>query len=219
MFILADFIEVAQALHSIRLLCGQGTPVIEGKTESIHKDASVKDSIQKLLNILVGTTRGAPAPFRWNSFDGFLPKLRNYCILFHQKIDGAEKDSLTFQYYAEKIFTECLHALDALLQDDRTTFLKNIEKAEGALQRLAKVLARQVADFSDDENVVFFVAKNREKLDKIYGNRFVAKMLSRMYPKGLRDAQAFLVKRYLDRGFEQLLPEITKKMAELEASM
>lgn len=214
LFILDTFLESAELLKNIQLLCGKDTPV---KTESVPYDTQEK--IREHLATLIGPSSMPLNVFLWRSSEGLLIKLRNFCSLFQEKVEGSEKEGLTIQHYVEKICADCMHALEALPQEDRTTFLRSIEKADHALQRLAKAIARQIPLFKENENVVFFLINHWEKFDRYYGNRFTAKLANKMYPKGLREMLLFLNARYKDRGFEPLLSEIAAKVADLEATL
>lgn len=216
LFTLDAFIKSVEVLKEINVLCGKGAPVGAEESISEQQDILARESINQHLIALLGTMG---TPDRWHSSEGFLVKLRNFCALFQQKVDGSEKEGLTIQHYVDKVCTDCSLAHETLYQEDRTAFLRTIEKADNSMQRLSKVLARQIQQFREDENIVFFVVNNWEKLDRFYGSRFTAKLANKMYPKGLREMLIFLTTRYKERGFDQLLPEIAAKVADLEATL
>ncbi len=215
LFILDTFLEAADILKKIQLLCGKDAPV--KRVEELPSET--QERIRQHLTSLIGSSTMLQNLFLWRSYDGILVKLRNFCSLFQEKVDGTEKEGLTIQHYVEKICADCMQALETLHQEDRTTFLRSIEKADNSLQRLAKVIARQIHLFKEDENVIFFLVKNWEKFDRFYGNRFTAKLANKIYPKGLREMLVFLTARYKERGFDPLLPEIAAKVADLEATL
>jgi glutamine synthetase adenylyltransferase len=158
--------------------------------------------------------------FSWNFNEGLLSKLRTYCSLFLQNDDTDEKELIAIQHYAEKIWHHYLQALDALQEvpQDRTQLLTSLDKASSAMHRFAKLIPRLAYHFKHDENVILFLLKNHKILDRLYTNRFVIKLLTKMYPKGIKEVQHFLIEKYSARGFENLLPSIQAAVAELEAS-
>lgn len=137
-----------------------------------------------------------------------------------QNSASSEKDFIAIQHYAEKIWQGCLLATDALREApfDRPALKSAIEKASTAMHRFAKQIARLMQQFRDDENVIFFIVRHHRVLDTLYGSRFTAKLLSRMFSKGLREVQHFLLCRYAQRGFNNLESPIRSLIAEIEAS-
>jgi len=101
---------------------------------------------------------------------------------------------------------------------DRAAMLAAVDKASSAMHRFAKQLSRLIHQFRDDENVIFFLLRHHSVLDSLYGQRFTLKLLSRMFSKGLKEAQHFLITRYAERGFTVVENPIRTLAAEIEAS-
>lgn len=177
--------------------------------------------MQETLKQLLGPTKDLVRLFSWNFNEGLLTKLRTYCTLFLQNADTDEKEFIAIQHYADKIWQNCLQAMDALheLPQDHTSFFSSIEKASAAAQRFAKLIARLIPQFKHDENVVFHVLRHHKLFDKIYGSRFTFKLLSKMFSKGFKEGHHFLIQKYTDRGFNKMLPIIESAIAEVEASL
>lgn len=213
-FILTEFIESFEEIQQLDALCNRNVDTASSSSEE------KKRLTQLALIRLVGSTRDYMRIFSWNFGDGILAKLKTYCALFLQNASSDEKEVIALQHYADKLWQACMQAIDSLHDDadQRTALLAALDKASTAVHRFSKLIARIIPQFRDDENVVFCLLRYREQLDKLYGGRFVAKLLGRMYSKGLQEAQNFLSHRYAERGFESLLPIIAEKIAEIEAS-
>jgi len=217
-FILGEFLESYELTQQLDILCNRKqTPL--GSQQVMDREENLSQ-VEVILSKLVGSARDYMRLFSWNFTDGALQKLKMYCSLFLQHVDTDEKELIALQHYADKIWQSYLNALDTLREDpkDRHAFLANIDKASSAMNRFSKLISRLIHQFRDDENVIFFVLRNRVQFDKLYGNRFVARLFLKLYPKGFREIQLFLLKKYSERGFDNLLFTISSKMSELEAS-
>ncbi|HEV8051018.1 MAG TPA: hypothetical protein VGP47_00875 [Parachlamydiaceae bacterium] len=218
-FILAEFLEAFTEIQRLDSLCSR-TSNLSSDELSCRQAENNLHLIHPVLTKLVGSTRDYMRLFSWNFSEGLLPKLRTYCALFLQNADTDEKELIAIQHYADKIWQNCLQALDALheVPQDRTQLFASLEKSSSAMQRFAKLMTRLIHQFRNDENVIFYVLRNHKTFDKLYGNRFVIKLFSKIYPKGLKEAHNLLITKFTDRGFENMLPSIFAATAEVEAS-
>lgn len=216
-FILIEFIEAYGDIQRLDVLCNRKPTALSDSHPNLH-NPDTRKQIEGILHKLTGTTRDYMRLFSWNFGDGLLAKLKNNCGLFIHNAVGGEKELIALLHYADKIWLGCLQASDALSEPtpDLTTFLAAVEKASSSMQRFAKQMARIAMQFREDENVLFCILRYKESLDKLYGQRFVTKLFCRMYPKGLREVQQFLSQRYAARGFDNVMPAIAVKIAELE---
>lgn len=218
-FILADFFAAFEEIQTIDILCHR-KPISTPENPYQPHNQELPDQIETILNKLIGSKRDSMRLFSWNFSEGTLTRLKTYCSVFAQNADNDEKELIAMQYYADKVWQHCLQAIEALHDspDQRTPLFVAHEKASGAMHRFAKIISRVIQQFRDDENVVFFVLRHKQQIDKLYGRRFIIKLLCRMYPKGLREAQHFLTKRYVDRNFDNLLPKLSAIFTELEVA-
>lgn len=220
-FILVEFLEACAEIQKLDSLCSL-TPIPIAESElSCRQSEKNFHLIQETLVTLVGATRDYMRLFSWNYSEGILAKLRTYCILFLQNADTDEKELIAIQHYADKIWLNSVQAIDAFheMPIDRHSLYSSVERSSSAMQRFAKQITRQILQFKHDENVIFFILRNHKAFDKLYGNRYVARLFSKMYPKGLKDALSFLLDKYATRGFENMLPRIVEAATEAEASL
>lgn len=219
-FILAEFLEAYTEIQKLDSLCSR-TPTPLPKDELSCRQAEKNlHLIQEVLIKLVGPTRDYMRLFSWNFSEGMMSKLRTYCVLFLQNADTDEKELIAIQHYADKAWLNCVQAVDAFheMPVDRHSLFSSLEKSSSAMHRFAKQIARQIHQFKNDENVIFFILRNHKIFDKLYGNRFVVRLFSKMYSKGMKDSVSFLNKKYVARGFDNILPAIEEAASEAEAA-
>lgn len=216
-FLLSEFLNTYSTLQHLDSLCSHSTTFL---SEDSCLQAENEELIKKTLIKLLGSPKDYMRMFSWNFSEGLLAKMRTYCTLFIQNAETDEKEFIAIQHYADKIWQGCLQALDALQEApaDRSLFRVPLDKASAAMQRLAKLIARLIHQFRDDENVIFYVLKHHQAFDALYGPRFVMKLMNRIYSKGLKEVHFFLVKKYQERGFDHLVPSIDKTIKAIEGS-
>lgn len=219
-FILGEFIEAFTEIQRLDSLCSRTPTPLPPDELSCRQTENNYHLIEAALIKLVGSTKDYMRLFSWNFNEGLVSKLKTYCALFLQNASADEKELIAIHHYAEKIWQGCLQAMDVIHQSptDRNELFSALEKTSSAAQRFSKLLVRLIHQFRDDENVIFYVLRNYKLFDKLYGPRFVVKLFSKIYPKGLKEVQYLLVKKYTERGFENILPTIYAFAAELEAS-
>ena len=64
--------------------------------------------------------------------------------------------------------------------------------------------------------LLLFLIKHKEVLSEIDQPHSLKNLLLEMYPEGLNTLEAFLYKRYEQRGFATILPQIAQLMSQLE---
>lgn len=218
-FILTEFIEACEEIAKLEVICQQRLPTSFPIQLHPMESEILQQQIEASLALLTGSARNHMGLLSGGSAEGSLGKLKIYSNLFNQNLENSEKYHLTILELTEKIWLGCLRAIAAWYEDavDHTLFSSSIEKISADMRRLAKLIAKAISSFSCDENVIFFVIRYRTRLDHIYGPRFVRKLLTRLYPKGLKGAQQFLTAKYTERGFDHILPLLAKNFEEIES--
>ena len=87
-----------------------------------------------------------------------------------------------------------------------------LDKISTIMSRIARLIGQVSLQFSDDENVIFFLLRHHNQLDALMGQGYANKLLKKMHPKGTQEVGRFLMKRYSARGFVNILPAITAKI-------
>ena len=219
-FILSEFTDCFSALQRINLLYGKmsDSKILQDERESLT--LKYKEETEKVLKTLMGACRDHKNLYSWNFSEGGLSRLKTYCTLFLQNSDTDEKELIALQHYSEKIWSTSLNALEVSHTElvDPSTLHAAVEKLSTSMNRFSKIISRMILQFRDDENVIFYIVRHHKLFDKLYGHRFVTRLLGRMYPKGNKEAQHILIKKYISRGFENIISIIEANFLEIEAA-
>lgn len=176
------------------------------------------------LNIvkLSGSNKCCSGLLSWNQKDGILWRLKNYCKALVDLEGKSDPLISKMESSVNQAFLSALHSLDILQQsasfeeDSMIALQKGLKKIIDQMKRFSKALAFKLQQFSDNENVIFFLLRHQNELDKIYGKQFVFKTINKMHSKGIEEATIFILKQYKNRGFNHFIPAIKKKISELK---
>lgn len=188
-------------------------------------DSHLKKLIEK-FSALSGPIRGHLRSAPWDISEGHLTKLRNYCHFYY--LASHDHTALEMDELVNKAWVFCLEGMDILriykllgLQKVRpmTVNLKPIKQKVTKLERLMKPIASILVDlfptFKNDENVLFFLLRHQNELKLIYGSAKFREHLCKLHGGKVEELEDFLKKKYLDRGFDNLIPDITKQIKSL----
>lgn len=193
-----------------------------------------KEKIQELaksITLLSGSS-STYQPFSFLSLDtGSIAKLKNYCLLFLMHFHSPSRLAKQLKIKAENLWLESrellscnadIHLLLSFLYLQNTpnsqhlqAIKKKIDKLLKSIDSLGQVIASIAKKFSSDENVLFFLLCHRKKIDFVYGTSMTYQMLTSS-SKDLKNIGDFIKKQYAARGFDELVPIISAKIAELE---
>lgn len=76
------------------------------------------------------------------------------------------------------------------------------------LQKLYHLLEKLFEECQKDENLLFFLLKNKAAIDSLMGSDYLYHFLLKIYPKGLSSLEEMLCDHYHERGFFSLIPEL-----------
>lgn len=183
-------------------------------------------ALENSLQTLTGSIQEYMRFISWNLEEGILSKLKCYASLYAANTEVLHSKQLQLDKFAHDAWRASLESLDILRmipdQKDNLSLYECLRERLSHLttlfKKLGKLLAELLLEFSKDENVLYFILRNKEKLDQIFGAGFVKKTFLRMYPKGIEQAEEFVKKRYTVRGFDHLIGSITTKFSELDAN-
>lgn len=206
---------------------------IEAIFKILHKSSDREETINLLMPHLIklsGSTLGYMRLFSWND-DSVLAKLKTYCAYFCQRGGAKDNNRTNMHYEANQAWLLSLQTLEnarmcaaqATRADgkkvvwDPNALYSPLHKTVRAILRLARLTAKVIPQFRNDENVVFYLVRNAKAIDALYGPNFTSKTLNKLIPKRAKSGvEQFLVKRYTDRGFEHILPLIRSNMSALD---
>jgi hypothetical protein len=173
---------------------------------------------------LVGSLNDSYRLFAWAPENGTLAKLRSYCSYFAHTADPHDNVLIPLVHTAEQNWLLSLVCLDDLRHIERTRAApaqktklnKSLKDLSSGLQKLGKMIAKMIEQFWNDENVIFFILRNKAEFDEVFGERFTKNLLKKMYLGGVWGAASFLSKRFTKRGFDHLVPIIEARIEEMD---
>lgn len=186
-------------------------------------DSEPEEAAGALRN-LVGTLNDPYRLFSWAPENGTLAKLKAYCSYFAHSAEPYDNVLIPLVHTAEQSWLLSMVCLDDLRHFERTKqggdtpakLRKSIKELAAALNRLAKLIAKLIEQFWNDENVIYFILRHRDEFDEVFGDKFVKTLLKKMYLGGMWGAASFLSKRFSKRGFDHLISAIEMGIEELE---
>jgi hypothetical protein len=228
-FILCEFIAVHR---EIELMKNTMLKMPQSESTSEEEFTSFLNAFTLTARNLSGSAQEQMRFFAWNLEVGALTKLRNYCTFFSQNKEDSDKAPILMQRYANRAWLLCLQALDYVrvlqhnlvepilpiekIPETKNLLILTVEKIFGQIQRLTRLIARVSLTFSRDENILFYILQQKEEFDQIYEKNFVNKIFEKMFQNGVPEAGQFLLQKYGERGFFDLLPLIASKITDLQ---
>jgi hypothetical protein len=215
-----------QCILSEFLQCYQETLKLEALSNNLisHTDQILKDCVVKL----VGSNFKKIQNTVWHHVEGVLFQFRNYCLYFSQLEGLDNKSASQLQLYAHQAYLLCLQCFESIsamegdsqklkakYQANLTLHLKKIHKC---MQRIERTLLRIVYCFRKDENIIFFMIRHHVQYETLFGAEYLPNFLKKCFPRGLQQVNQHLADRYLQRGFDHLIPFISSKISEIEAA-
>jgi hypothetical protein len=179
----------------------------------------VAENLYHLLLKLVGNPKSSSHYFS-NEKSGTFSKIKSYSALLSEIKSIQKKEISYLNQVGNQMWILSLQACDAcksLLQeqDINKTLLFLIKRMIHALKVYLKIIKQFLMHYKQDENVLFFLLQNQEKLDAMYHENFVASLFKKMFFRSLKRAELFIYTRYSIRGFSHLLPLIQMKFEKL----
>lgn len=214
-FILHEFLQVLSSLRALETIT---LKLISKKGEGKAKDWN---SFRDCLYELTGSEEDYQPGLPWMVLEGSLHRLYNYCYAFATRRgkhhDGAEelKDqvekALKSALYLRELLP-CSPGSRCVVEPECSTkVLKNSETLIRSLHKSSRFLYKKLLDFSHDEDVLYYLLRNRAQYDLLFPEATFATLLTKMFPKGIDQAEQFLIRQYTKRGFDELAPKISKE--------
>jgi hypothetical protein len=219
------FIESSH-LHEQLQLLEPITPLLlnPNATEKV-----VDKHLQELLhsfNALVGHSYGHATSFQPNREWGILHQLHHYLVLFINKI-GAEfiTPLIAIQNELRETLLLTLQCRDFLrfLKEPHmratttqyVSFIRSYSQVTANVTKLIQAIHELIPHFKDDENLLFFLLRHQQNLNRLYGKEFLSTLLLSLFPDGLQEMEEFLHTKYSARSFHHILPQISEHFAAL----
>ncbi len=180
------------------------------------------DAMSANIISLAGQPHKLACPFDWSLQEGVLAKIKRYASCYSNNLDASDTLATSLIRSANSAWLDSLACLDHFRELKRlmpfekaTPDTKLFEKIAKALKKLAKAVEKILLQFRDDENVLLFLLRHKERLAPLFEPHFLINLFKNIFPQGPEHARAFLVQRYAARGFPHLLPFINQKLHEV----
>lgn len=200
--------------------------VMNGERELHRKiDAGDLNEILQSLQKMMGHHEELLHGLSWRPESGSLAKLRNYCTQFAESALPGDKVALMMQQYADQVWLITSQTTTAFrvsikngLEDKAAISLeKNLEKLDKILKKLGNIILKALTRYKLNENVLFYLLRHQEHITASLGLSQKNQLFKRLFKDGVREAVQFMTSRYALRGFQQLIPIISTRAAELES--
>ncbi|HKZ00378.1 MAG TPA: hypothetical protein VJ112_04350 [Rhabdochlamydiaceae bacterium] len=147
-------------------------------------------------------------PFDWTYPICPLQKTREHMLLLQQAFPTAKKKFLKF----EKVLKKTLSLLENPKKQEVSCYLMSL------LKQLFCSIEPFIENCKENENLIYFLIKNRLKIDQLMENQHLHSFLNRIFPQGLKCLSKKMSDLYYERGFQTVIPQIKALIAELEES-
>ncbi len=158
----------------------------------------------------------------WNPEVGILLKLKHFSFTFAASAAPHETKDLQLEQTASRLWKLGLDISYTISQAEKQVNAsssplldKEISNFIKSFHRLCELTTLFIKDFAKDENIVFYVLKNKDSFDAIYGTAYVKTLMAESHPDGIGQAASFLKNRFLQRGFENAAKQFATKCLEL----
>ncbi len=213
-FILSQFLLAAPPIRKLEeLLEGlQDMHLQEGEGYLLNEISEI------IMRDLLGLKSNGKDLSIWDFGKGPLSQLRNLCYELHYALGISRAKFRPLLTHAKKSWSYCLQTHDhiclyqlASIKTDqesaamRTSCIVSLQRSLKHLKGFQKQLFSLFRHFVEDENVLFFLWRNRQQFDAYYGENFSDQLIAKLFPKGGHERlQQMLVSRYTHREFHQL---------------
>ena len=149
-------------------------------------------------------------PFVWNPQHGILEKLKKYCLYFSEFFPFPDKKKNTLYLTANQAWLhgiQCMNQLRFLsknpaLPDAEDLLRQNLLKLIRSIRLVGHKALQTMPLFHLDENVAFFILRNRKHFDEIFGADFAKNLQKNVYGRHPRGGRF-----YGSKIFSQRLPQ------------
>jgi hypothetical protein len=143
-------------------------------------------------------------PYDWNTTTGHLNKSQEHSLFLKKSFPDKIKVVNSF----EKTLSRAVETLSKK---------KNVakEQFEAALQKIYTALEPLIEICKEDENLLFFLLKNRPNIDTLTSKGHLYEFLFKIHPCGLEVLGEKMCDQYHQRGFFSLIPEFKLLLTDL----
>ncbi|MEC7839728.1 MAG: hypothetical protein VX777_06785 [Chlamydiota bacterium] len=220
-FVLSEFLLTYQETINLHTKYKELSTAYAEKKSKSEKITTLRQLI-KITEKLTGASHNYMRIFSFHQDGGLLNKLNHYCSLFNRQSPNSLKEAHSIYSCVNASWLGCIQLHDCVLALEELPLSRWKEPLEeiSVLERkifwemsqIPKLLPKLIGEYSNNENVIFFIVRHHHDFEKLISESFVKNLLNDLYDDGVNEAKSFLLRRYRRRGFEQLIPIISDKL-------
>jgi hypothetical protein len=222
-FVLTEFIGAYPQVISAERLFGQ--------LEKELGDGQFEHQLPQLARTMSSLTDGLveeDQPFPWMASRGKLSKLKYYCQVYEHPDVAVSSTIADLKAASSKAFHAVLQARELIGQlsnpveegrcrTDLAHFSQLLGRCSAKMNELSELLAILLPLYQRDENVLYFLLRHQLEFNGLYHPLFLRQQLLAMFENSLSKAEEFLVGRYQTRGFDHIVPNISRYLNQMDA--
>lgn len=143
-------------------------------------------------------------PYDWATQSGHLNKFKEHGLLLKKSFPDYPKTIREFECLLKKVFSTW--------EDKKKSSKKQFEKT---LKMFYSSLEKLLEACKENENLIYFLLKNRKSIDAIMQPEHLRNFLLRIHPCGLETLGEKMCDKYHERGFISQIPELKLLITDL----
>jgi hypothetical protein len=204
-FVINEFLHVHEIIHHLK-------KCIDNHQSSLEKSDLSISSVLHFFNQLLGTHPQQEHITISKWIKGPLTKMKDYCEQFSKNHSLTTSHLKLYEavYQAWNAATHQTNTLKALqlpqLNNPKFSFSTYFQRSFKQLLKLIEVVSKQIPKVTnlywDNENVIYFLIRKKDRLIQIYGEEFTQKNFKSFAQQNI--LLPYLIQRYQQRGFQHL---------------
>ncbi|MEI8328671.1 MAG: hypothetical protein WCG14_01535 [Chlamydiia bacterium] len=161
------------------------------------------------LSTLFQSTSSCFYPLDWSSQRGYLNKILEHCALLKEAFPDQQEAVSIFKHALTNTTTAISNQLDAPYENfDRQLALY--------IQQLYLTLEPVMYECTTDENFLFFLLKNQDKIHAITHSQYLLSFIQKQLKQDIDPLCQWLCDKFHARGFTCLIPEVKTLLLQLK---
>jgi hypothetical protein len=143
-------------------------------------------------------------PYDWAAPSGFLNKMKEHGLLLKKSFPDHARPVKGF----EQLFKKTLSSWEKKKKIPKKQFEKTLQMLYSSLEPLLETC-------KENENLIYFLLKNRQTIDELMQKGYLRNFLISVHPYGLEILGEKMCDQYHQRGFISQIPELKILMTDL----
>jgi len=170
--------------------------------------------LQKVIHLL---GEKHESHFIWDEKKGSLKKFTDLSLHFAKHQEPLASSHLIEELHHLSFFLKqaSLKLQHIAQKPPLSLFKESFELLKQQFKSTLTIFFNSLPHFKDDENILFFLVDQQERLDRSFGAKTTLHLVEKIFPEGIKNAEHFLLERYTARGFTHITAQIPEKFAAL----